>query len=255
MIRRPYRVDCRPWRDSEDEVTLHWYVTNPANGSLPYPSRINSLNWRPDNMNPAPVGEVTFADQTFDGWGRIIPPMPGDHICGQRSDFEFGGLKDTSEPPLVRDADGIPTCCRPPIGGFVLSGGGIIGDVGTRIGAELRTATPLAACGGGIFLELGVQYFVRCIALGGSVVSFQFPQTAPGQTYRIRAAAGKTDRQLVCWNGATCSLQQNFTSFGPADQYDETFGTQAGSSRLYVGMVDGFFSQSITPWWLLVEPV
>jgi hypothetical protein len=253
MVRRPYRVACNPWRDDDGEVTLHWYITDPGNGTLPYPSRINSLNWRPDNMNPAPVGEVTFADQVFDGWLRIIPPGPGDHICGTREDFELGGLRHTAQPVLVRDGDGIPTCCRAPIGGMVMGGGGQIQYGGFTAGGGFQPATPLTACGGGVFLNLEQLYFCRSPFLGGSAFSFQAPQTAANTSYRIRMAPGKADRYLAVWNGANCSLQQNFTLFGPASQYDVTFSTQAGSSRLYVAAVDGFFTQSIQPWQLLVE--
>ena len=139
MVRRPYRVACRPWRNSELEVTLHWYVTNPANGTLPYPCRINSLDWRPDNINPAPVGEVSFADRIFDGWDNVAVPMKGDHICGTRDDFVNGGVYDPDAVPLERDIDGIPTCCRPPIGGVVLGG-------------EAVLAEPIELGGGGVAL-------------------------------------------------------------------------------------------------------
>lgn len=128
--RRPYRTACRPWRDSSEEVTVHWYVVPPENGTLPYPSRINSLCWRDAQMNPSPVGEVSAGEQFFDGWGRIVPPIPpGDHICGTREDFELGGLRNTDEPPLTRGPDGIPTCCRGVVGGVVLGGEAVIPDI------------------------------------------------------------------------------------------------------------------------------
>jgi len=107
---------------------LHWYAVPAENGTLPYPSRINSLQWRPDQINPSPVGEVSCGVQTYDGFGRIVPPVPGDHICGTREDFEFGGLEDSEEPPLIRGADGIPTCCRDPIRGVMIGGAAIYPD-------------------------------------------------------------------------------------------------------------------------------
>lgn len=125
MVRRPYRTTVRPFRDSDVEATVHWYIVPWENGTLPYPCRINSLDWRPDRYNPSPVGEVTWAPRVFDGWGRIVPPPPGDHVCGDRSDFELGGLYLPDEPPVTRDLDGIPTCCRPAIDGLVIGGAGI----------------------------------------------------------------------------------------------------------------------------------
>lgn len=122
--RRPYKTACRPFRDDDTEVTVHWYSVPKANGTLGFPCRINSLDWRDFGINPAPVGEVTAADREFDGWGRIVPPPPGDHVCGRREDFELGGLIGGPGPPLTRAADGIPTCCRAELGGMVLGGDG-----------------------------------------------------------------------------------------------------------------------------------
>lgn len=124
--RRPYRTKVRPWRDSQEEVTIHWYQVPKQNGTLPYPSRINSLAWRDLGLNPSPVGEVPLADVEFDGWNRIVAPLPKDHICGTREDFVLGGLKNTSAPPLIRGNDGIPTCCRAEIKGVDLGGVGLV---------------------------------------------------------------------------------------------------------------------------------
>lgn len=129
MVRRPYRTTCRPFKDSDAEVTVHWYVVPDDTPTLPYPSRINSIDWRDNRVNPSPVGEVTFADRPFDGWGRIVPPIPGDHICGTRADFADGGTYLPDDPPFPRGEDGIPLCCRPEIGGLVVGGGTAFVDV------------------------------------------------------------------------------------------------------------------------------
>lgn len=130
MGRRPYRTTMRPFRDSDVEVVVHWYKVPATNPRLPYPSRINSLDWKDGQFSFSPVGEVTGAEREFDGWGRIVPPVPEDHICGERGDFEFGGLYRPDLPPLERGPDGIPLCCRPAFGGLVFGGSAVIGELG-----------------------------------------------------------------------------------------------------------------------------
>jgi hypothetical protein len=160
MIRRPYRTTVRPFRDSETEAVIHWYAVPWSNGTLPFPSRINSLDWRPDRFNPSPVGEVTWAPRIFDGWGRIVPPPPGDHVCGDPSDFELGGLYLPDEPPVTRDIDGIPTYCRPAIDGLVIGGEGI------RI--QPQPFSPGAVVMGGTGIVADVQTFsAGALVLGG----------------------------------------------------------------------------------------
>jgi len=122
MIRRPYRTKCRFLRDSELECTVHWYIVPATNPTLGFPCRINSLDWRDNRQNPSPVGEVSFEDRPFDGWGRIIPPVPGDELCGTRDDFENGGRYLPDLPPFPRAADGVALCCRPEVGGIMLGG-------------------------------------------------------------------------------------------------------------------------------------
>lgn len=101
---------------------MHWYIVPRTAPLLGMPCRINSIDWRDNRVNPSPVGEVTFADRPFDGWGRIVPPIPGDHLCGTAEDFAHGGRYLPDLPPFPRAADGIPLCCRPPLGGVRLGG-------------------------------------------------------------------------------------------------------------------------------------
>lgn len=166
MIRRPYRTACRFFRDSEVESTVHWYIVPPTNPVLGFPCRINSLDWRDNRMNPGPVGEVTFAERPFDGWGRIVPPIPGDHLCGTREDFELGGRYLPDDPPFERGADGIPLCCRPDIGGIEVGGEAIWpevwvageGGIGLDASAYLDQLSPGVAWPGALVTP-GVWYF------------------------------------------------------------------------------------------------
>jgi hypothetical protein len=128
MVRAPYRTACRFLRDSDQEATIHWYVVPWSNGTIGIPSPINSSYWRPFWFNPGRVGEVNFAPRHYDGWGRIVPPIPGDHLCGEAEDFRRGGLYQPSLPPFERAADGVSLCCRPELGGVLLGGDSYIGD-------------------------------------------------------------------------------------------------------------------------------
>lgn len=131
MGRRPYRTTMRPFRDSDVEVTVHWYKVPASNPRLPYPSRINSLDWRDGQFSYSPVGEVVGVEREFDGWGHVVPPIPEDHICGERDDFEFGGRYLPDDPPLERGADGIPTCCRPAFAGVAFGGSAKMPEIGS----------------------------------------------------------------------------------------------------------------------------
>lgn len=131
MVRRPYRTKCRFFRDSDVECDVHWYIVPAENGTLGVPCRINSLDWRDNRMNPGVIGEVSFADRPFDGWGRIVPPTPGDHLCGSPEDFREGGRYLPDDPPFPRADDGIPFCCRPPLGALLVGGPTWFADVWT----------------------------------------------------------------------------------------------------------------------------
>lgn len=71
---------------------------------------------------------------TFDGWGRITPPVT-DHICGTEDDFFNGGTTDPDLPPVLRRPDGIPLCCGADLGGLVIGGAGaiVIGSGGAEL--------------------------------------------------------------------------------------------------------------------------
>lgn len=155
MVRAPYRTTCRFFRDSEHEDVIHWYVVPWSNGTLGIPSPFMSIRWRPYWVNPGPVGEVTFAEQHYDGWGRIVPPIPGDHLCGEETDFRHGGRYLPSLPPIQRAADGISECCRPELGGM-------------EMGGEALSPDPEPVSEGGV--NLAAQWLVEDI----------FPANSPG---------------------------------------------------------------------------
>lgn len=141
--RRPYSTLVRPWTDSDETVTGHFYVAAPQAPTLGHPWFITPNDQFDLRRNPYRMGEETFAVRKFDGWGRITPPVNFDHLCGTPADFAGGCSINDPRPPLVRDETGIPTCCRPLVGGVVVGGqayvqptpGGVVID-GTALVGE-----------------------------------------------------------------------------------------------------------------------
>ena len=172
MVRRPYRTKCRFLRDSDIESTVHWYIVPPSNGTLGFPCRINSSDWRDNRFSRSPVGEVNFADRPFDGWNRIVPPVPGDHLCGSEDDFRNGGTYRPDLPPFERGEDGLPLCCRPKLGGAALGGVSMV--------AEPWFRTPAPAAAGGDLVPL---------TLFPEVDPALAPLLVPGEWYQYNAAA------------------------------------------------------------------
>lgn len=117
--RRPYTTKFRPFVNSDQQVDLVWYPAEPDAPVLGYPSKIQQL----DNVSfpwlAQGVGEVFGTPRPFNH-RQVIPFQQFDHVCGDREDFEFGGLRDDSLPPVEYNRNDIPICCNP---AFVGQGG------------------------------------------------------------------------------------------------------------------------------------
>jgi len=93
-------------------VLLKWRRANPAAGTLPYPSRLCSLDWATRPHIAEGCGEVYGEERTF--LPKLHPPGPPNaHICGTERDFREGGEYTPSLPPITYRVDGLPTCCGP----------------------------------------------------------------------------------------------------------------------------------------------
>lgn len=127
----------RPFRDSDDEVDIIWYPAAPDAPVLGYPSRIQQL----DNVNwpwmAEGVGEVFDTPRPFVN-RKVIPFLPLNHVCGTAEDFEQGGTRNASLPPVLYDRNQIPICCGPPF----LGQGGAVGT-----GTATVTVTVPSSCG------------------------------------------------------------------------------------------------------------
>lgn len=216
MVRRPYRTKVRPFRDSEDELDLHWYPVPEGTPTLPYPSLISSLDWSPDPWEVEGVGEVYGEPRKFDGWGRLFLSPPGG-IHGTRQDFEEGGLKDSSAPPLARNPDGLPVECAGADDGMLMGGTSRIATFGEMLLETMPVSTwnrqGRGLCTGASWL-LDVPYlFVRESSGGSPSLPFWSP-LQPG-VYRMwywSVLVGPTDFGATRVQNACPST---FVNFGP----------------------------------------
>lgn len=122
--RRPYTTKARFWKDEEEENDIVWYTVPWTNPVLGYPSRIQSLDQKTFPWVAEGVGEVYNVPRPYNG-KRASCFLNGHHVCGTQLDFEVGGTRDDTKPPVEYNRDGIPICCQPPfcgLGGLVIGG-------------------------------------------------------------------------------------------------------------------------------------
>jgi len=230
MIRRPYRTSCRFFSDSNETNTIHWYVVPWSNGTLPFPHRIKPNDWYPEQVNPKDIGEESLEDRPFDGWGRIIPPVPTtDHICGTADDFSNGCARNSSRPPLNRAGDGIPDCCRQVIQGMVMGGFGqvLVGRSIMILNGGTFYFTAVNDCASSPQWNFLTQGRIAVINRTGA---FGFPTTiingfVGGQSYRIDVYLQGTG-QAVSFIGGGCSgHSSSFSHFNAQGSlhYSDTF--------------------------------
>lgn len=110
--RHRYKTAVRFFRDSDQEQQIQWYPALPDARALPWPSAIHQEIWDRDNYSQPivdGVGEVYDAKHTTT---HMLPVAgaDGSHLCGTRTDFEFGALYDPALDIQYRP-DGLPECC------------------------------------------------------------------------------------------------------------------------------------------------
>lgn len=113
VIRRPYKIACRFWGDSEEEGIIAWSFAAADARELPYTSAIVNQSLVKDKELLDGVGEVWGADLAYNKT-KTPPGLKGEHVCGTAADFENGGLFDDTIPPEPLAANGWPRCCSPP---------------------------------------------------------------------------------------------------------------------------------------------
>lgn len=112
MARRPYTTTVRPFRDSDATVQIRWYPARPEDGTLPFPSRINSIDWMTDPHTKEGVGEVWNTSRNYNH-AKPIPGPKRTHVCGTEDEHGQGGLISDTRPEMVYAPSGLPWCCEP----------------------------------------------------------------------------------------------------------------------------------------------
>jgi len=99
------------------------------------PHRYHNIDWFWDDDTPDPgagqVGECQHPSQWYNGKRPAVYRPRAGHFCGDLRAWEAGAIDLTTDPPLVHQPGGIPTCCwiGPefiPEGGLCLSGSATI---------------------------------------------------------------------------------------------------------------------------------
>lgn len=91
-------------------VKIAWYPVAEPVECLPFPSKINSLDWSSHPYAAAGVGEVFGADRPYNG-RKALPYAVGLTPCQPAEVFKTGEVLDESKPPQLYNADGFPLCC------------------------------------------------------------------------------------------------------------------------------------------------
>jgi hypothetical protein len=111
MARRPYTTLVRPFRDSDRTVRIRWYPARPeTDGTLPFPSRICSLDWATNPHAVEGVGEVYDAPRRYNGARALVGP-PTRRVCGTEDQFRNGAYFDDDRAPTEYFPNGLPKCC------------------------------------------------------------------------------------------------------------------------------------------------
>ena len=127
-IRRSYTTTARPFRDSDETVTIVWYPCVPEAPALGFPTMMVSEDWDSEWTFPLPGGEVPGAPRPF-RYERPKPGATGEHVCGTQQDFEEGCKYEPDEPAVVYGTLGLPNCCDPAVvtqGGVAFGGQALV---------------------------------------------------------------------------------------------------------------------------------
>jgi hypothetical protein len=110
IARRPYSTDARFHKESDQVVRIRWYPAAEPVEVLPFPSKINSLDWSSHPYLAAGVGEVYGVPRPYNA-AAAIPYARGLAPCQPAAVFTDGEELDPDAPPQLYDDLGFPLCC------------------------------------------------------------------------------------------------------------------------------------------------
>ena len=158
---------------------MKWYPCVEPVECLPFPSKINSLDWSSFPELAEGVGEVYGSPRPYNG-AKAIPYAHGLTPCEPAQVFAEGDTYDPLRPPQKYDEKGFPLCC---LDRFVSTGGLLWG--GTAVVETVEDAGPPNVCIG-TTLVLGQWYQVTIPINTLTAWEYYFPVT-PSGTYRVRS--------------------------------------------------------------------
>jgi hypothetical protein len=146
MARRPYTTACRFFKDSDIEIPIRWYPAKEPIEVLPFPSKINSLDWNSAPELASGVGEVYGSPREYNG-AKVIDYAHGLTPCQPAEVFRDGEHYDQALPAQKYDEKGFPLCCLDRFvstGGILLDGTAVVNVIGnTFYGAYTCDASTL----------------------------------------------------------------------------------------------------------------
>jgi len=187
------------FKDDAQEVDLAWYPVADPVEVLPFPSKVNSLDWSSHPWLAAGVGEVWDEPRTYNG-RKALPYAVGLAPCKPAAVFIEGEVLDPELPAQIYNLDQFPACCLnvwTPDGGIEWDGA-----------AEVEEQPPAGtSCATAAVLNVG-QWYVYHVPGDGFADFWCWEGLTGLVTYRLRGEilnndAGKPCQGQFGW-GASC---------------------------------------------------
>jgi len=173
MLRSCYSTDVYWFRDDTAHVgTIRWYFAPEGAKCLPFPTVFASRNWDDEFTPKKGVGEVYGAKRPWRN-GETPAGVDGQKPCGKREDYEKGVVYDPTR-NVIRNADGISSCCAKAKGKFI-NGGLILSGIGQVLQLP-PAANPCGVRFGGIGgFSTGAMLDIAGVKLDGQGVLLGVP--------------------------------------------------------------------------------
>lgn len=196
IARRPYSTDARFFKDSDTVTRVRWYPVAEPVEVLPFPSKINSLDWSSFPWLAEGVGEVFGPAREYNG-AKALPYAVGLTPCQPASVFLEGEHYDPALPPQSYNSDHFPSCClNITVGkGGELDNGAAVVEIPVPVDLHFD---PSCAAAGPNTIVIGGEYR-SAYGLAGTWVRLT---TVPPGGYRIRLVdLGPNGQGVNLWSG------------------------------------------------------
>ena len=228
----------RFFREDNRTVRIRWYpVTLPVE-CLPFPSKINSLDWSSHPWLADGVGEVFGSDRDYNA-AKALPYALGLTPCEPAEVFHLGETFDPDRPPQVYNEDQFPLCCLD----IATAAGGVMFD-GTAT-VTLISIVVLPIYGSCAFAITQPTFPLAMLGLYSCKASFPDNWTpiglVPAGGFKLRCVSVPSpDAHLEFWSG--CGSGSLFTMNNVGDT-----SPLLGTGGIAVDLVRGVLTGPIVP--------